>query len=203
MHKWMVVALALQAMTWSVEKAIACEQFISIEADEMKTMRDALVTPDTDPLDKLYAFQILSCSDQSSIRNYAIEVARNSKEPILISEMVLAAFMRLDTIDILMSEPPDMNDAAKSFLEQTGKALSFPIRYRDRKNGCVSLGRNGECEYGFSASVNGATIEVQSNHNRILTGVFSFSDSGEMIGFVTHTARDSTGRLPAKLRLLE
>ncbi len=120
--------------------ALACESYRAIDNDELKKMRDDLVNSDVDSIDRLFAFKAMSCSDEQSIRSYAISAARqNLDDPLLMREVIAATLLRKDSLDINIPESKKMNDATKKWFRENGNFLSLRIVSKNKKSGCVSL----------------------------------------------------------------
>ena len=83
---------------------LACETYKALSATELKEFRDKLAEQDADPIDRLFAYQELACSDQPVMRAYAIRAGmENAKDPILRQQIAFDALMALPRVDIELS----------------------------------------------------------------------------------------------------
>ena len=83
------IALAALAIVLGTAAAISCEEFKTLSADEMKEYRDKLSEQGADPLDQLFAFEELSCSDSPTIRAYAMKTGLQTATDPLVLERLL------------------------------------------------------------------------------------------------------------------
>ncbi|GAB4360065.1 MAG: hypothetical protein Kow0026_22140 [Oricola sp.] len=97
MKIWIAVFLA----PFYSGRALACEKYKALDMIEMKEYRDKLVQPDADPLDQLFAFRELSCSDQPTIRAFAIrEGLKSASDDLVRHEIMFEALMQMSRIDV-------------------------------------------------------------------------------------------------------
>jgi hypothetical protein len=191
--------IALTVIVLSGTGAVAaCEQYSNFTLDEIKEFRALLSKDDADPLDRLFAFEQMACSDRPNIRSYAIKQGLNTiQDPLVRNEVMFRAMMQKTRIDVEMGNSRELTKADKKFIADTGGVYSKLVTSRKEESGCISMYGNN-CDSRYSLFVSGDKVEL--NYNKV-SGVFRLSGSGELVG--TLRADDHAGytRIPAVIKL--
>lgn len=178
--------------------AMACDEFRSLENSELKEFRDKLIETDADPLDRLFAFEELSCSDRPTIRNYAVrEGLKSAKDPIVRHQILFEALMQMTRIDVVLSKSKKLKGGDKQFFETHSGVYSRNVSYRDREVGCIGLNFR-ECAPSDSMFIKGDVVEY--NRGRIV-GVFKLTDQNELVGYLRPQDHPNFSNIPAIIRL--
>lgn len=174
---------------------LACAQYKTLAISELKEYRDKLIEEAADPIDRLFAYQQLSCSDQPGVRRYAIDIGmQNATDDIVRHAILLDAVMALPRIDLEIPDNQDADDAHRKFLTEKGNVLSFVVRYRDKKAGCLSFFSETECSTGRMATLLGRSLSISNDD---IHATLTLTTSGEMTGFL----RRHNLVLPTKMKL--
>lgn len=184
-----IAAIVLSA----IAPATACEEYKPLSASELKEFRDKLAEKDADPIDRLFAYQELACSDQPVMRSYAIRAGlENAKDPILRQQIAFDALMAMPRIDIELSKD-GADDRARQFIANKGSVISNDVRYRNPKLGCIELNIRQSCDEGTSITIKGDTMLYNAFG---LVGTLSLTETGEFVG----TVRYNGSPMPARIR---
>jgi hypothetical protein len=180
-------------------QAVACEKFHSLSNEEMKENRDMLVKPDADPLDRMFAFEQLVCSDNPSLRDYAIKMGlTNSADPLVRNQVLLKAMMQKKKVVVELHPDKESTKSDKAFIAENAGVYSKIVHYRSEKEGCLSLSSDRECLAARSVFVKGNKVE----YNLLsVYGQFELSQSGELIGFLRVADSSKYSRIPAVIKL--
>ncbi len=190
--------LGLQALIYS-QFAHTCEEYLYLETDELKEYRDALVAEGSDPLDRIFAFRKLSCSESPAIRSFAItEGLKNSADQIVRNEVMLHAMLQKARLEIELGLNDDLSATDRKFVKKNSGILSVGITNRSKTEGC--LGFYGKsCLRGRRAIVKGAFVEFDTSN---LFGKFELSGSSELVGYLKRKkVKEETGKIPAVIKL--
>ncbi len=187
-------ALAMITAIGMADTATACETFKTIAASEIKEYRDKLGEADADPIDRLFAYQELACSDQPVVRAYAIRIGlETARDPILRQQIAFDALMQMPRIDVQLSSE-GVQGEAKKFLSKNGLVLSYNVVFRDTQKGCLSFNWTNGCDANNVINVKGDTILYNI---RGAIGTLTLSETGEYIG----SLRYEGSAIPAKIKI--
>lgn len=193
------MSLAILAILSSAAAAQACEQYKSLSTAEMKEYRDKLIEAEADPLDRLFAFEELSCSDNPTIRAYAIrEGIAAAKDPLVREQIAFASMMSKIRVDIELVTDSSTSAADKKRVQELSGLWSRNVAFRSPQHGCISLYSNRECSTSSSLFVKGDKIEM--NYDDIL-GEFHLTSDNVFAGFIRFDDRAENGRVPAVIKL--
>uniref|UniRef100_UPI003BA97C54 hypothetical protein n=1 Tax=Stappia sp. TaxID=1870903 RepID=UPI003BA97C54 len=171
---------------------LACETYKALSATELKEFRDKLAEQDADPIDRLFAYQELACSDQPVMRAYAIRAGmENARDPILRQQIAFDALMALPRVDIELSGE-NLGKNAKRYVGNEGNVVSNTVRYRDPVKGCLSFNSSDSCSEGSAMTLKGDTLLVSVSN---LVGTLALSETGEFLGTVRYRGDPITARV--------
>jgi len=177
--------------------ALACEEYKSLSTDEMKDYRDKLVEQDADPLDQLFAFEGLACSDSPAVRSYAMRAALEaSADPIVRNRVVLEALLQRSRIDMEVAVTAETSQDDKEFIKARGGVFSYEVRFVSQDQGCLSLNQYDECDPDYALFIRGATVDI-STPNDGLQGQLQLTHANELVGYVTR----GRGKIAAVIKL--
>jgi hypothetical protein len=172
--------------------AEACETYKALSATELKEFRNKLTEKGADPIDRLFAYQELACSDQPVMRAYAIRAGmENARDPILRQQIAFDALMAMPRVDVELSGN-DLGKNAKRYIEGEGNVISSAVRYRDLKKGCLSFYSSDSCQEGSAMTIKGDTLLVSGSN---LVGTLALTETGEFIGTVRYRGDPITARV--------
>lgn len=177
---------------------VACEQYSNFTIDEIKEFRAVLSKDDADPLDRLFAFEQMACSDRPNIRSYAIKQGLNTiQDPLVRNEVMFRAMMQKTRIDVEMGNSRELTKEDKQFIAETGGVYSKLVTGRVEETGCIGMYGN-KCDSRYSLFIIGDKVEF--NYSPI-TGVFRLSGSGELVGTLRAADKATYTRIPAVIKL--
>lgn len=178
--------------------AIACESYESYSQEQSKQLRDILLDAEADELDRLYAFDALSCSDSPTLRHYATEKGlENFKKSLLRNRVMLRTVMEMKRVDIELVPNKKLTAADKGFVEKHAGLFSKVVVFKSEEEGCLSF-YDEACDIKNGLFVVGNKVEFGSGH---VFGKFELSGSGELIGFIRAQDHQNFGRIPAIIKL--
>lgn len=180
--------------------ALACEEYKSLSTDEMKDYRDKLAEKGADALDQLFAFQELSCSDNPTIRAYAVKTGlETATDPLLREQIMFDAMMEKSRIDIELSASPKSTARDKAFIADKSGLWTISAGSRFTDAGCINLERDsGGCEEYYVLYIRGPKVELTYSDT---IGQFELTDTNELVGFVRYDDREEYTRIPAVIKL--
>lgn len=198
MKNRLMVAVLLVATALQMQSANACEEYRDLTNGEIKEFRDKLIETGADPLDRLFAFEELVCSDRPTVRNYAIrEGLRSATDPIVRHQILLEALMQKTRIDVEMTRSKKLKDGDKRFFDEHSGIYSRNVTFRDRAQGCIGLNYNS-CEPGDSLFVKGEVVELNRGY---MVGLFKLTPQNELVGYVRPQANRNYSNIPAIIKL--
>lgn len=190
----LIAALAISALCM-VGSAFACEEFRAHGATELKEFRDKLVEVDADPLDRLFAFEELICSDKPAVRAFAVrEGLRASTDPLLRHQIMLEAMMSKRRLDIALSLSSNAGSAEREFVKKHDGLYSSELRHRSRSGGCMSTYSWDRCDQHL-VLISGDLVQFTYGS---LIGEFRLSDDNKLVGFMKN---GNSGKIPASIDL--
>lgn len=176
----------------------ACNGFSEYSITELKEFREMLSKPDADPLDRLFAFEQMACSDRPSIRSYALKVGLNTiTDPLVRNEIMLKALMQKKRIDVELGSSKNQTDDDKKFIAEHAGVYSRNVTFQSEPDGCVSL-YGGSCDVAYSLFIMGDKVEL--NYSQVL-GQFRLSSSGELVGTLRAGQGAKFTQIPAVIKL--
>lgn len=179
--------------------ALACEEYVTHDASTLKSLRDKLVEPGADSIDRLFAFQELVCSSNPTMRAYAVrEGLRTSSDQLVREQIMLDALMQKDRIEIEMTAGPSATPDDKEFIKSLAGVWVGNVGFRSVERGCLSLYSNKECSSDAKVVISGD--KVQFTYQRIV-GEFVLTDTNELVGYLRAQAHQRFTRIPAILKL--
>lgn len=177
--------------------SMACEQYRTIANEELKEHRDILKNANSDPLDRLFAFHEMSCSDKPTIRAYAIrEGISSAKDDLVRHEIMFEAIIQLTRLDIQMSSTGRVSKKAKEFITRNSSLWFANIPYRDRTIGCISFYYKEQCSLKRSAFLRGGNLELNYDDT---VGSFKLTSANELVGYLV--PNNIIGKIPAVIKL--
>ncbi len=192
----MFVAALLSLQTMPVH---ACETRIQHSIEEIKELRAMLQKAEADPLDRLFAFEELACSERPTIRNYAIkEGLENLSDPLVRNEIMLRAMLQKTRVDIILGNSRTLTTEDKRFINQNGGVYSKKITFRSTESGCVSLRNTRGCDNSYGLYIRGDQVEL--NYSQV-SGEFRLSESSELVGTIRAQNHANYTRIPAVIKL--
>ncbi|MEZ5812319.1 MAG: hypothetical protein R3D45_12980 [Rhizobiaceae bacterium] len=198
MNRIAQAAAALLVAAFSWQPADACEEYRSLSTAEMKEFRDKLVETDADPLDRMFAFEELNCSDNPTIRAYAVrEGLKNATDPLVRHQIMFEALMQKTRIDVELSKAGKLKGGDKRFYDKNDGVYSREVSFRDRASGCIGISFN-RCASNASLIISGDTVEY--THGAMI-GVFKLTEQNELVGFLRPDNRSEYSKIPAIIRL--
>ena len=178
--------------------ACACDKYSDYTIDEIKEFRAMLGKDDADPLDRLFAFEQMVCSDRPNIRSYAIKQGLNTiQDPLVRNEVMFRAMMQKTRIDVELGNSRELTDFDKKFLAEHGDMYSRLVSARKEEAGCISMYGNN-CDSRYSIFINGDKVEL--NYSPI-SGEFRLSGNGELVGTIRADNNARYTRIPAVIKL--
>ncbi|MEW8628083.1 MAG: hypothetical protein AB2551_20210 [Candidatus Thiodiazotropha sp.] len=181
------------------QTAFSCEKYESFTLDEQKSFREMLNKSNADPLDRLFAFNQLACSDDPNIRSYAIrEGLKNSSDELVRNQVMLTAFMQMKRVDIELGESDGATKDDQSFIKKNSGIFSKNVQYKSKTDGCISLYRTDKCLSNSSLFIKGDKVEY--NYKSIF-GEFRLTSNNEMLGFLRVANTRKYSRIPAVIKL--
>jgi len=185
-------------MLVSVSAAFACDKYADYTIDEIKEFRAMLGKEDADPLDRLFAFEQMVCSDRPNIRSYAIKQGLNTiQDPLVRNEVMFRAMMQKTRIDVELGNSRDLTDSDKQFVATNGGLYSKLVVSRSEEAGCISLYRKS-CDSAYSLFIVGDKVEL--NYGKVF-GEFRLSGNGELVGTLRADNDAKYTRIPAVIKL--
>ena len=190
------IAALLSLQTMPVH---ACETRIQHSIEEIKELRDMLQKAEADPLDRLFAFEELACSERPTVRNYAIkEGLENLADPLVRNEIMLRAMLQKTRVDVVLGNSRTLTTDDKKFINEHGGVYSRQIAFRSTESGCLSLHNGKSCHTANSIFIRGDQVELNYSH---VSGEFRLSETGELVGTIRAQNSAKFTRIPAVIKL--
>lgn len=179
--------------------ALACEEFVEIEAQQLKEYRDKLVEQEADPLDRMFAFQQLVCSSNPVMRAYAVrEGLKSATDPIVREQIMFDSMMQKTRLEIEITAGSGTTAKDKEFIQQQSGIWVIPIAFRSKTEGCLSLYQRDQCVGTYSVFIKGDKVALTYEQ---MIGEFQLADSNELVGFVRVQNNKKFSRIPAIIKL--
>ncbi len=139
----------------------ACEAYKSVPQDQAQAMLDALGNPKAKSLERVFAFQTLACSDIPSVRRVAMEQGlKNGNDPVLRGQVLLEILMQKDAVNLDLLDTPNLPPLSRDFIKRRGGSMLYTFRFKDRAQGCISIGYNHECDRTRKITISGDKIQI-------------------------------------------
>ncbi len=178
--------------------AIACDRYEDYTIDEIKEFRAMLGKEDADPLDRLFAFEQMVCSNRPNIRSYAIKQGLNTiQDPLVRNEVMFRSMMQKTRIDVELGTSRELTDEDKQFVAKYGGVYSKIIEGQSEDAGCIMLYRT-KCDSNYSLYIIGDKVEL--NYGNV-SGEFRLSANGELVGTMRADNDTRYTRIPAVIKL--
>jgi hypothetical protein len=191
----------IASLFMGVGAAQACDGYVSIATEDMKAYRDKLSEAGADPLDQLYAFQQLVCSDNPTIRAYAIRTGLTvGTDPLLRAQVLLDAMLAKHTIEIEVVAGKQSTADDKDWLKTFGGIVLFEVRGVSAVEGCVDVVYQDECTNKSALFVTGTKVQFYVASFR-MSGQFELSESNELVGTIQIDRNGTHGLIPAVIKL--
>lgn len=198
MRRYVQLLMLAVITVFASRSAQACEEYRALQNSEIKEFRDKLLEPDADPLDRLFAFEELSCSDRPTIRNYAIrEGLKNATDPIVRHQILFEALMQKTRIDVELSKASGLKNGDKEFYDEYSGVYSRNVTFRDRSQGCIGISRRA-CNSEDAIFIKGDVVEYNRGY---ITGVFKLTAQNELVGYLKPADHPKYSKIPAIIRL--
>lgn len=194
------LALAMSLLTLPALVRAQCADWQSYTVDEARQMMSELVAPEGDPLEQLFAFEALMCSDQPVVRQIAMENAANAPSETVRSQLLLRALMDMTVLRMELGEGrPTEEKYAKSV--QPPQAMLLDVEFRDPRAACLSFHQaNAQkgCHSNSLATVSGLHMSMKISWSSFkLDGEFDYDYGDTMSGEV----RFKNAIYPATIKL--
>lgn len=193
--KHFVLALALAILTGP---AVACEEYKTLAQADIKEFRDKLTDPNADPIDRLFAFQELACSDSPVMRDYAIRTGlANASDELVRNQIALEALLQKQRIEIEIIPKGAERKAQEYFKERYNNMIMIEVADTYPEDGCVVFRRNDSdsCTWMY-LKLDGPDAILA--HDRSFSGKFELVATGELVGFVRNS---DYGQISARIDL--
>ncbi|MFO1033741.1 MAG: hypothetical protein U1E15_06615 [Hyphomicrobiales bacterium] len=169
----------------------ACDEYIAVDNAQAKEAMALLSKPEGDPIDKLSAFELLSCSDKPVLRAYAMKSGLNGiSDEIVRGQILMEMLMQRKLIRVMMKRSSNLDQEGKELVERVNGVLDFENRFQDRTQGCVSLGQTTECEKNASLYFRGTTVDLMYSYGS-LTGQFTLTPDNKLLGVMRVSGRSA------------
>ncbi len=193
-----VVTASFLILVATITSTMACEEYSNLTTSEMKEYRDKLIEAGADPFDRLFAFESLVCSDNPTIRAYAVrEGLKASSDSLVRNRIMFEALMQKTRIDVDLVPGRDATAADKDFAKGVAGTFSRQVSHRDRTLGCLGLSFS-DCRGEDSVFIKGDVVEYNRGH---ATGLFKLSDQNELVGYFRPRDEPKFSKIPAIIKL--
>lgn len=185
---------------WALQPTVlkACESYLQISLDEIKEYRTVLHQADADPLDRLFAFEQMVCSDRPNIRHYALkEGLSNISDPLVRNEIMLKAMMQKTRIDVELAIAKTLTKNDKAFITENGGVFSKAVAFKSETDGCISI-HHADCRTDYSLWIRGDHVEL--GYGSVL-GEFRLTDTNELVGTLRASNKKEYTNIPAIIKL--
>lgn len=178
-----------------------CDGYIAVDNAQAKEAMALLSKPEGDPIDKLSAFELLTCSDKPVLRAYAMKSGLNGiSDEVVRGQILMEMLIQRKLIRVLMKKSSALDQEGKELVERVNGVLDFENRYQDRTQGCVSLAQTSECENNASLYFRGTTVDLMYSYNS-LTGQFTLTPDNKLLGVMRVGGRSAD--IPSEIILFE
>lgn len=166
--------------------ALACDQFIALDAAQAKELMATLKNPGADQFDRIFAFETLVCSDRPVIRDFAMkEGLANAGDDMVRAQVLMEIMFQKERYRIRLIGSPSLDPQAKKFIEEKKAALFYDNKMTDKVKGCVSL-YGDQCRPDRQFSFKGTTILLRYDS---LLGEFRLQEDNTLAGTIREHAQ--------------
>lgn len=166
-------------MEVAASAAPACETPVTLTESQVRDGIAALESGDASPVDKIFTYRELVCSDDAAVRSLADLTAMRSGSPPLKSEVLLRVLLERQNLILTPYDNGDLSKEARAFAE-ANPSIVFKFISKDSENRCIGL-REQVCgttyvldvrRTGVSIAYEEATAELLLNDDGILDGFY-------------------------------
>lgn len=191
------VLVALGVSAGAKAAADACQGYNDLGDTETKEYRDKLIEENADPLDRLFAFEKLVCSNKPTIRSYAIrEGLKAARDPLVRHQVMFEALMQKVRIDVELSDKGNLTEEEREFVRDIDGIYSRDVRFRDRSAGCISFYSPTNCDPSRGIVIQGDKVTYSYG---TMTGLFELTEYDELVGYIKPD--DDSRKIPAVIKL--
>ncbi len=190
-----VAALLVIAMA---SAASACDEFVKIDKAQTITLMNTMSNDQSAPLEQLFAFETLMCSDQPGVRDLTLRTGLQSSNPSIQGQVLFKAVMEMESIPILLLEKQGLSKEQYERIKQR-PIENLSVSYRDTKLACLSFSHREKCDPNNVMSITGTRASIRTRFNgHGLDGEFRLQN-GALEGLLTFTREKQT--FPARIDL--
>lgn len=197
-----MIRITLAALIVSTSPAFACEEFVSIDNVQTRELIETMRSPASDPLDQVFAYETLICSDQAAVRDLTLRTGATSENPVIRGQTLFLAIAQMSSlvVELLPAEglPNDHYDLLGDY-----PALSFPVTFVDPARTCLALGDREACK-GQMVDVKGETATLHAafpGTSSDVLGRFSYSGGSLVEGTMQLNLHEGNFAFPARITL--
>lgn len=115
-----------------------CAEWQTLSVEQARQHMSELVAPEGDPLEQLFAFGALMCSDQPVVRQIALKNAANAPSETIRSQLLLTTLMNMTVLRIELGEGKPV-DPEGEIAPTPPTVWLLGVKFRDPPNACLSL----------------------------------------------------------------
>lgn len=202
MFDWRPFSVALLLLGLAQMPASACESFVSLDTEQIKTLRQTLSEPKSNVIDRAIAFETLVCDSRQYVREDAMRsgLQAGQNDPTLRSAVLAQILFNAGVVRIELVPNERLNREAQNFVKQTGGLLTLEVHQVIRPEACLVLasGRRETCGAGLpSIRISGTKVSVRWNRG---DGLFELKGGSVLIGYFR--PQPNASPIPGKINLL-
>lgn len=199
LKSWRHLALLLGLWTAPLGGgASACEKFTAVDSVTANQLMRLVEDDGAKAIDRIYAFETLTCSSLPVLRRFALETGLKSKDPLLRSQALAETLFQRESIRVEFSDSSDLGPQERDWLKRWGGSYTYDTKYRNRTKNCVSShydNRADDCS-GFVARIDGDKVRMSNQNVRY---ELQLQADNTLRGFVKPS--DSLRPIPTKVSL--
>lgn len=182
-----------------------CDEAVALSQPQARELLETLQNEAANPIDQIFAFDTLICSDQAAIRDMSLRAGAVSPNPSIQSEIIFLSLASKSILTVELEEAEGLSKQHYDFLK-SNRINNSNITYVDRANACLSLGQSGKCEENQRVDVSGRNVALSGlwkvgNKRTGVEGTFRY-DGGEYLrGEVEMLLGSESLRFPAVISL--
>jgi hypothetical protein len=181
------------------------EEAVSLSKPQARELLGTLQDEAANPIDQIFAFDTLICSDQAAIRDMSLRAGAVSKNPSIQSEIIFLALARKSILTVELDEVEGLTKQHYDFLA-SNRINNSNITHVDRANACLSLGQSGKCEENQRIYVSGRNVAISGhwkigNKRTSFEGTFNYDGGENLRGEIELLLGSATLRFPASISL--
>lgn len=174
--------------------ALACEQIIELDRDQVRHSIELLKSADADELDQIDVLGTLMCAERASVRDLAARTALASPNKSVQAGILSEMLLQKKNFLIVFVEQEGISNDVRDFIREK-IAVSYQAQFVDRNTYCVGL-ESRSCQ-DFFLEITGKNVEIKFGDD---LGSFSLDENGELHGF--YKPSGISAKIPAKINLL-